>query len=153
MRVLHDSELFPDAAIALAKIDGSFAALVDRLEDPQLKERVAAVRGLAAVPGEQALEPLRRALDDRSQKVRQEAATAYGWVLGKLEGDALLDEAARFLESPDGAIRAAVIKGLSQRMDAARLSIVRKALGDDHLGVRLAAVHCLSRAPRGREAC
>jgi HEAT repeat protein len=147
-RALGDVELAESAAVALARIDGALPKLVEMASAARLETRVAAVRGLAHIPGDAALAPLEEALRDRSKRVRHDAAEAFGRVASRLPEDTVKAIGRRFLVTTDKEVRAGILRGISRRPGPASFRVIRKALGDEAASVRLAAVQCLGRYTR-----
>jgi HEAT repeat protein len=123
----------------LADVLGNWEGTARSRYNPDLHADV--VRALSIRPSAKGGYSLVAALGSPSAEVRNEAALAYERLAGSVQlpakfADLVGDESAR--------VRAAVVRALVACRDASAGAAVERALMDEDLGVRIAAVHSLS---------
>lgn len=142
-RVLHDDD-YVAAAAAVAVMRSYPPAprvAADLLRSDDVRARRIAVAGVGRKVRAKARAELTDATRDRDAGVRRAAVHALG-ALDSNEDTALLIDLAT--SDGDGPVRAAALAGLGRGERAGIIDVARKALADEYLGARLAAVSLLA---------
>jgi HEAT repeat protein len=105
-----------------------------RSEDPAARAIV--IEGIGRKVGKRAADDLRAALTDRDARVRAAAVSA----VGRLADPADTDDLALLAADASGEVRAAAVRALAQGKRGPQDGVVDRALADESLAVRLAAV-------------
>ena len=139
IRLERSAELDEIAQLEYARSlgDGRLVQFLDH-PDPRLRDRATLALGRFPFPdfGEEVTGPLSRALEDPDPQVRQTAAFAIGQRRDPLGGGLL----APYMNSVEPAFRMRIAEA-SRHLDVAELRVeVTRAMGDDDLQVRIAAV-------------
>jgi HEAT repeat protein len=119
----------------------------DMLKSDNWRARAIAVEGIGRKVGKLAAEDLRFAAVDKDPRVRSAAATAIATLADPADNERLAELATDV--SPD--VRAVALRGLARGKRGDQGAIAERALADEALGVRLAAVDLLV-ASRGKQA-
>jgi HEAT repeat protein len=149
---------------AYKSLPADFDGLVEKLSDPDLEVRGAAARRLREMDDDRAVEPLLRALDDESGRVRYAAALGLGYYktsdavsslishlkddpsrdvraicassLGFIGGDEAMDAITDALEDSDGQVRRSAARIFADEQDKRAVSKLLEMLGDPDWHVR-----------------
>lgn len=132
------------AAVAVLRAFPQAPEVADQMlrsEDPAA--RAIAVEGIGRKVRGYAADALRPLLADPDARVRAAAATAVGMVKDEADTERL----AKLAADPSAEVRAAALRALAQgdRARAARQAVIGRALADESLAVRLAAVALAAR--------
>ena len=141
-----DDAVAAAAAVAVMRTYGQAGEVAERMlqsEDPAA--RAIAVEGIGRKVGAPAGDDLRAALTDRDPRVRAAAVFAVGRLGDGADTANLVLRAA----DPSAEVRAIAIRALAAGKRGPHDAVVDRGLGDDALGVRLAAVE-LAFAGRGQ---
>ncbi len=118
----------------------AFVGMLETEDDPRFRAVIAA--SLSDAPRKQALEGLRKGLQDSEAQVRGEAARAAGW---SEHGPELVPDLVEALGDDDPYVRAMAARSLGTHRAATAFDALAPLLGDADADVRLRALRSMSR--------
>jgi hypothetical protein len=128
-------------ALTRQEINGGLQAVKSALDDPAASVRLAAVRGLYRLAGEESASDLVSMLSDENEEVRRRSATCIGW-LGQEE---LAVELIPLLSNGSPTVRRAAIEAMGNLRSRQVISALIEHLTDPDKSVRMVIIDALEK--------
>jgi hypothetical protein len=126
-------------ALTRQEVNGGLQAVRHALTDPAASVRLAAVRGLYRLLGEESVSDLVRMLSDENDEVLRRSATCIGW-LGQ---EKLAVELIPLLSNGNPSVRRAAIEAMGKLRSRHVISALIERLSDPEKSVRIAIIDAL----------
>ncbi|MBW7990935.1 MAG: hypothetical protein FVQ84_13095 [Planctomycetes bacterium] len=128
-------------ALTRQEVNGGLQAVKRALTDPAASVRLAAVRGLYRLAGEESASDLVRMLSDKNEEVRRRSATCIGW----LRQEELAVELIPLLSNGNHSVRRAAIEAMGSLRSRQVISALIEHLNDPEKSIRMVIIEALEK--------
>jgi HEAT repeat protein len=128
-------------ALTRQEVNGGLQAVRRALADPAASVRLAAVRGLYRLAGEESASDLVRMLSDENEEVRRRSATCIGW----LRHEELAVELIPLLSNGSPSVRRAAIEAMGNLRSRQVISALIEHLNDPEKSIRMVIIDTLEK--------
>ena len=128
-------------ALTRQEVNGGLQAVRHALTDPAASVRLAAVRGLYRLAGEESASDLVRMLSDENEEVRRRSATCIGW----LRQEELAVELIPLLSNGSPSVRRAAIEAMGNLGSRQVISALIEHLNDPEKSIRVVIIDTLEK--------